>query len=85
MRSVLEFLGEPWDPMVLNPSADNREAAMDPQVRRGAIDASAVGRWRTELDIDAISDIQRVAGSLMIELGYQPVPDNRAFRHLKSG
>lgn len=84
MRRVLTFLGEPWDPRVLDSSSDNQEATGDPQVRQGAIDMTSVGRWREELDLDEISSIQRVAGELMVELGYQPVPDNKAFRHLNS-
>jgi hypothetical protein len=47
-------------------------------------DSASVGRWRTELTIDVVTNIQRVAGELMIELGYQPVRDLKKFRHLQA-
>jgi hypothetical protein len=83
MRKVLAFLEEPWDPRILSPKSDNREASSDPQVRHGTVDMSSVGRWRKELDLDEISAIQRVAGQLMIELDYAPAPDKKGFRHLQ--
>jgi Sulfotransferase family len=83
MRHALAFLGESWDPRILSPGADNVEAISDQQVRRGPVDSASVGRWREELDLDEISSIQRVAGEMMIELGYEPTPDKKAFRHLK--
>lgn len=82
MKQVLDFLQEPWDPNILNPDADNDEARSDAQVRRDGIDSASVGRWRTELTIDEVTNVQRVAGELMIELGYQPVRDLKKFRHL---
>jgi hypothetical protein len=82
MQRVLDFLQEPWDSNVLELHADNHEARTDRQVRRDAIHGTSVGRWRAELTIDELSAIQRVAGDLMIELGYAPVPDGKKFRHL---
>ncbi len=85
MKQVLDFLGEPWDPNILNPDADNHEARSDAQVRRDVVDSASVGRWRTELTADELTNIQRVAGDLMIELGYQPARDLKKFRHLRAG
>jgi hypothetical protein len=84
MKQALDFLQEPWDPNILNPDADNQEARSEAQVRRDVINSASVGRWRTELTIDEVTDVQRVAGELMIELGYQPERDLKKFRHLQA-
>lgn len=74
MRDVLAFLGEPWDARVLDPAADNDEARSDPQVQHGPVHAASVGRWRSGLRDDELRDIQRVAGGLMAEMGYELAP-----------
>lgn len=70
LRSVMRFLNEPWDPGLLDSEADNAEARQDQQVRRGPITGQSVGRWRTELSGIEVKKIERVAGGLMDELGY---------------
>jgi protein-tyrosine sulfotransferase len=72
LRQVVTFLNEPWDPHLLDPEADNVEARGDRQVHRGPITAGSIGRWQSELDRGDLKKIERVAGSLMAGLGYEP-------------
>ena len=71
MRRVLAFLGEPWCPDVLEPSAD----AARPQGGGGnhhkAVFTSSIGRWKTELSRDEITCIQAIARDTMTLLGYE--------------
>jgi hypothetical protein len=71
MRRSLEFLGEPWDPSILDPARDTIEARKDQEVRNDRVVSSSIGRWRTDLQADEIRRIQSVAGPLMTELGYE--------------
>lgn len=72
LRRVMTFLNEAWDPRLLDPDADNSEARGDRQVRRGPIITTSIGRWRSELSGTEVKKIERVAGELMAELGYDP-------------
>ncbi len=78
-RTVLErlmaFLGEPWDPgMLTHASADSpfRDAtrfAQNPEAL-GAVNTSSIGRWQRDLDERDRSIFKRIAGPLLVELGY---------------
>jgi hypothetical protein len=77
LRDVLAFLGEPWDARMLDPEADNDEAHNDPQVQHGPVHSSSVGRWRSLLSECELREIQRLAGDLMVEIGYGLAPTAR--------
>lgn len=76
MRELLAFLGEPWDPRVLDAASDNEEA-QGANIRRDQVDSSSVGRWRVELGEGEVAGIQAVAGELMREIGYPLEPPAR--------
>lgn len=65
LRRVFDFIGEPWDPVVLVSSSERgRGKAFQP------IFTSSIGRWKTELSPEEVATIQAVAGELMALLGY---------------
>lgn len=71
MRTVLAFLGEPWDPRVLDPEADDSGARADTQVWRDPTVSNSVGRWRTQSSRDDVALIEQIAGPYMSAWGYQ--------------
>lgn len=81
LRSLLEFLGEAWDPAVLRfqeapHDATERYTRFTAERRRqggdvGAVYRSRVGAGRRELDPVLRAMVRRSAGPLMRELGYR--------------
>jgi hypothetical protein len=69
LQDILRFIGEPWDPRLLDPDADDADERKN-KIRRDQIVSTSVGRWRAELERVEVEDIQSTAGPLMIELGY---------------
>ena len=65
MRGVLDFLGEPWDSAVLEPS-DHPELGK----HFHEVFATSVGRWKKELSETEIACFHSVAGDLMKTVGY---------------
>jgi hypothetical protein len=71
LRDLMRFLGEPWDPRMLDPEADNAEVrSARARLQRGPVFTTSIGRWHTDLKPDEIADIEDVAGDLMVDLGY---------------
>jgi hypothetical protein len=73
MRRVLDFLGEAWDPAILDAhqksrTDEPRESSTD-QVAR-PIYATSIGRWRRDLSPADKAAFKSEAGSLAKELGY---------------
>jgi protein-tyrosine sulfotransferase len=78
-RSVLErlmaFLGEPWDEAMLahagtgSPFRDVTRFAQNPEAL-GAVSTAALSRWQRDLDARDRRIFKRIAGPLLIELGY---------------
>ena len=73
MRRVLAFLGERWDPAVLehhkaNVRHSKRESST--AAARKRVNTAALERWRTELDEDALRKLDPTALRLLEELGY---------------
>jgi hypothetical protein len=75
LRKLCEFIGEPWDPALLNfhaqegPSRDAskfvaNEAATQP------LSQQAAGRWRKDLTPAEQTLFHRLAGARLVELGY---------------
>ncbi|MGE0029584.1 MAG: sulfotransferase [Steroidobacteraceae bacterium] len=75
LRRLMDFLREPWDDAMLahadsgNPSRDVTRFAQNPEAI-AAINASSVGRWQRDLDAKDRRIFKRIAGPLLIELGY---------------
>jgi len=76
LRTVLHFIGEPWDDAVLRHSevrSASRDVTKFPQnpeaVRR--ITDEAIGRWKRDLTITEQVLFKEKAGSLLVELGYE--------------
>jgi len=75
LRRVFDLLGEPWTDRTLEFSAiggSSRDALKFPQNPEATrpIYQSAVGRWQTELSSDDAVVFKRLAGPLLVELGY---------------
>jgi hypothetical protein len=77
MRRVLAFLGEPWYPAVLDPSADaarphgdggNHHKAVENHHK--AVFTSSIGRWKRDLSPDEVACIESIASETMALLGY---------------
>jgi hypothetical protein len=75
LRSLFESLDEAWDSRVLafdSVSAASREASKFPQNPEAVqpIYQSAVGRWRRDMSREDSEIFKRIAGPLLVELGY---------------
>jgi protein-tyrosine sulfotransferase len=75
LERLLAFLGEDWDDgMLAHASADSpfRDAtrfAQNPEAL-GAVSTASLGRWQRDLDARDRRLFKRIAGSLLVELGY---------------
>jgi len=67
MRQLVDHTGEPWSDQVLR--FHELEDPLFPGVQR-PISAKSVGRWNDKLSRKDKDTIKRVAGDLLIELGY---------------
>jgi protein-tyrosine sulfotransferase len=78
-RSVLErviaMVGEDWDEAMLahavadSPFRDATRFAQNPEAL-GAVNTSSLGRWQRDLDARDRRIFKRIAGPLLVELGY---------------
>lgn len=78
LRGVCGFLGEPYDPAMLEYHAresggyQQREEAWKGRTRR-PIDKSSVGRWRNDLTERQIAAVERAVGTARLRaMGYAP-------------
>lgn len=75
LRRLMAFLEEPWDAVMLAHSAggssfrDVTRFAQNPEAI-GAVTASSIGRWERDLDAKDRRIFKKIAGPLLIELGY---------------
>lgn len=75
LRRLMAFLGEPWDDALLAHAADGSSSrdvtrfAQNPEAI-GAVNAASIGRWERDLDARDRRIFKRIAGSLLVELGY---------------
>ena len=69
---LLDYIGEPWDPAVLEYHRIERDLAGESSAERvsGELDTTAVGRWQKDLTGADRDTVKRIAGNLLIELGY---------------
>jgi hypothetical protein len=75
MRSVCEFIGEPYTDAALQPAEWTHRYAWRPMRRgiyrpRPRIESDNHGRWRTEMPAPDRAIFESVAGDLAAELGY---------------
>jgi protein-tyrosine sulfotransferase len=74
-RRLCTFLGEEFHPAMLECSADparDREPGrwLNNENAREAVAASRAGRWRRDLSLDERRVVSRLAGELLVSLGY---------------
>ncbi len=75
LRALFDRLGEPWEPRVLafnEVKSATRDVTKFPQNPEATqpLSTKALGRWRQDLSADEIAMFKRMAGDLLIELGY---------------
>ncbi len=73
---LFEFIGEPFEPEVLQYRTDTERArrATDGETGpepTGSIHRSSIGRWRAELAPDEQALFRQIGGRLLVELGYE--------------
>jgi hypothetical protein len=54
-------------------SAESRMALHERTTK--PVDTKAIGKWRTEMSLEDVAEFERIAGDLLIELGYDPATD----------
>ena len=54
-------------------SAESRMALHERTTK--PVDTKAVGKWRTQMSAEDVEEFERVAGDLLVELGYEPATD----------
>jgi hypothetical protein len=75
LGALMPFLGEEWDEAMLahasadSPFRDATRFAQNPEAL-GAVSATSLGRWRRDLDARDKRIFKRIAGRLLVELGY---------------
>jgi protein-tyrosine sulfotransferase len=75
LERLMAFIGEDWDDAMLahaaagSPFRDAARFAQNPEAL-GAVNTAALGRWQRDMDARDTRIFKRVAGPLLIELGY---------------
>jgi len=75
----MDFIGEPWDDRLLehagtgSPFRNVTTFAQNPEAL-GPMNTKALSRWERDLDAKERRIFKRVAGPLLIELGYASDP-----------
>lgn len=77
---LFEFIGEPFEPGVLQYRTDTERArrATDGEAGpqpTGSIHRSSIGRWRADLTPGEQALFRQIAGGLLVELGYERTRD----------
>jgi tetratricopeptide (TPR) repeat protein len=73
MREVLAFLGEAWDPAVLeHQRSDVALSSLESstQAVKSAVNTGALTKWKKHLSKKQLAQVEQVAGELLVELGY---------------
>ena len=82
LERLMAFVGEPWDDRLLehagagsaSPFRDVTTFAQNPEALR-PLNAGALSRWERDLEAKDRRIFKRIAGPLLIELGYARDPD----------
>lgn len=75
LERLMDFIGEGWDEAMLAHAAtdsvyrDAMHFAQNPEAL-GAVNTSSLNRWQRDLDARDKRTVKRIAGRLLIELGY---------------
>ncbi|HKY00043.1 MAG TPA: hypothetical protein VJL86_10025, partial [Steroidobacteraceae bacterium] len=75
LERVMALVGEDWDEAMLahasaaSPFRDATRFAQNPEAL-GAVNTSSLGRWQRDLDARDRRIFKRIAGPLLVELGY---------------
>ncbi|MGH8721733.1 MAG: sulfotransferase family protein, partial [Burkholderiales bacterium] len=75
LEDLMGFLGEDWDEAMLahaaadSPFRDATRFAQNPEAL-DAVSSASIGRWRRDLDEKDKRIVKRIAGPLLVELGY---------------
>nr|MBN2277216.1 sulfotransferase [candidate division Zixibacteria bacterium] len=74
LKRLFEFIDEPWDPVVLKFHEQKRNLAGESSADQVSkpLYKKAVARWQTDLKEEDKPVIKKIAGPLLIELGYTP-------------
>ncbi len=75
LRELVAFLGEPWDPAMLEFHRRGGELPASERPSHGEdlsrpVHAGAVGRWRDAWSAEQVETFRRHGGALLAELGY---------------
>jgi hypothetical protein len=72
LQALFAFLGESWDPCVLQFHRQPRRLANEASAEQVSRElyTSAVGRWQRDLSAADRQTVKEIAGDLLIELGY---------------
>jgi hypothetical protein len=72
LRQLFAFLEEPWDPGVLNYHQQKRNLVGESSAAQVSkpLYKSAVGRWKRDLKSGDKEVVKKLAGNLLVELGY---------------
>ena len=75
MRELCEFLGEDYQPSMVDPSASKADnmgvgRLVNNQNSKEKISSRSLGRWRDDLTENERKDFDNVAGELLLTLGY---------------
>jgi protein-tyrosine sulfotransferase len=79
LEKLMNFLGEPWDEAMLahagagSPFRDVTRFAQNPEAL-AAVSIASLSRWQRDLDAKDRRAFKRIAGPLLIELGYAKHP-----------
>lgn len=77
LERLMAFLGEDWDEAMLahaaadSPFRDATRFAQNPEAL-GAVSTGSLSRWQRDLDARDRRIFKRIAGRLLVELGYAP-------------
>ena len=82
LRSICTFLGEPYDPSMLESQEHVQADKWWFQRAQEPLHQSRVGRWRSRLDESQVALIERVSGSVMKQVGYETTCQVPTFRTL---
>jgi hypothetical protein len=72
LQRLFAFLGEPWDPAVLQFHEQERDLAGESSAEQVSrpLYAASIGRWKADLTAADKQAVKEAAGELLIELGY---------------
>jgi len=69
LRRMFDFLGLPWTPAVLEYHRRGGASGKDPGFEK-PVYASSLGRWRRHMSREDVVVFKRIAGPLLVQLGY---------------